>query len=78
MSESQPTRDQTLAVATLEMNRGGSSPRGALTYADGRRASFAGWVEFAAVIEGWRNWTGASASHRERTGQETGQRGSHV
>ena len=78
MSQSQPTRDQTVAVATLEMNRERRIPYGALIWANGRRVSFAGWAEFGAVIEDWRTWTRSSASHRERPGHETGQRGTHV
>ena len=44
MSESEPPRDRTVTVATLEMSSEGRSPRGTLTSAEGRRASFVGWA----------------------------------
>jgi hypothetical protein len=43
------------ATATLqiELDRDGP-PVGALTSADGQRASFTGWIELASVIQDWR------------------------
>ena len=42
------------AHATLEMELRGRAPEGVLTSAGGARLPFSGWIEFASVIETWR------------------------
>jgi hypothetical protein len=65
MSEHSQPPDEPVAVATLEMQPG-QRPCGALISADGQRRSFAGWVEFAVVIQDWR------AVVHELSGEESG------